>query len=290
MKVRIQVSKIRAGLIALLIAAMSTMGISPSSAAAPSLGAAATYSVLAGTYVAAAAAQPNVGKVGANAAVSIGGLSNLTGDLYAGAAVTVGAASSFTTSNPDGLSVCSGAAITVGAASTGSAQLNAVAAVTVGAASDPTLVPHAGNTGDCTGATTDFENAKAALVVAKTNINLLPATSINAQLGNVILTPGVYELAASLNLTGTLTLNAQNDSNAIFIIKTDSFISTAAGSSVVLLNGALARNVFWSTGTYFAAGAGSTLVGHVLATTYISIGAGSTVDGHLYSLTSYVTF
>ena len=56
-------------------------------------------------------------------------------------------------------------------------------------------------------------------------------------LGGQTLTAGVYCFSSSAQLTGTLTLNAQGNANAVFIFKMGSTITTASASSVVLTNG-----------------------------------------------------
>lgn len=55
-----------------------------------------------------------------------------------------------------------------------------------------------------------------------------PALSVSADLGGQTLTAGVYKSAASLGLTGTLTLDAQGDPNAVFIFQAGSTLTTDA--------------------------------------------------------------
>ena len=76
------------------------------------------------------------------------------------------------------------------------------------------------------------------------------ATPITADIGGTTLDPGVYQAAAaSIAITGTLTLDAQGDPNAVFILQAGSTLITAAKSQVILANGAQACNVFWSVGS-----------------------------------------
>ena len=56
-------------------------------------------------------------------------------------------------------------------------------------------------------------------------------------LGGLTLTPGVYCFATSAQLTGTLTLDAQGNPNALFVFKIGSTLTTASTSSVLLING-----------------------------------------------------
>jgi hypothetical protein len=77
-----------------------------------------------------------------------------------------------------------------------------------------------------------------------------PATTIPADLGGTTLDPGVYQAAAaSIAITGTVTLDAQGDPKAVFILQAGSTLITAAKSQVILANGAQACNVFWSVGS-----------------------------------------
>ena len=68
-------------------------------------------------------------------------------------------------------------------------------------------------------------------------------------LGGQTLTAGVYCFSSSAQLTGTLTLNAQGNANAVFIFKMGSTLTTASASSVVLINGGSPGNVFWQVGS-----------------------------------------
>lgn len=90
---------------------------------------------------------------------------------------------------------------------------------------------------------------------------------------------GVYHSAAAIALTGTLTLDAQGDPNAVFIIVGDAAVNTAAASSIVLANGARASRVFWVAGGAVGVGANATFAGIILAKGAITIGAQSPVDG-----------
>ena len=76
-----------------------------------------------------------------------------------------------------------------------------------------------------------------------------PTATAPADLGGCTLTPGVYKSASSLELTGTLTLDAQGDPNAVFVFQAGSTLITASASRVELVNGAQPCNVFWQVGS-----------------------------------------
>jgi len=89
-------------------------------------------------------------------------------------------------------------------------------------------------------------------------------------------------------LTGVLTLDAQDDPDAVFIVRSPGYISTAAGSSVVLVNGAKPSNIFWVTGSYFSAGADAVLAGTIMANGYVTMGAGAELEGRVFSQSGYI--
>ena len=67
-----------------------------------------------------------------------------------------------------------------------------------------------------------------------------PVSRIPTELGGSTLLPGVYDSASrTFQITGTLTLDAQGDPNAVFVFKSASTLITASNSNVSLLNGCL---------------------------------------------------
>jgi Ice-binding-like len=70
-----------------------------------------------------------------------------------------------------------------------------------------------------------------------------PPLAVPADLGGLTLTAGVYKSGSSLGLTGTLTLDAQGNPNAVFVFQAASTLITASGSSVKLINGAAMQRV-----------------------------------------------
>ncbi|MEU3465386.1 ice-binding family protein [Streptomyces sp. NPDC006733] len=97
--------------------------------------------------------------------------------------------------------------------------------------------------------------------------------------GGLTLVPGVYTASSTLNLTGTLTLDAQGDPNAVWVFQVGSGLTTASASRVVLINGAAPCNVFWQVGSSATLGTNSTFVGTILALTSISATTGASIDG-----------
>lgn len=91
-------------------------------------------------------------------------------------------------------------------------------------------------------------------------------------LANLVLAPGVYTAASgSFMITGgNLTLDAKGDANAVFVFQMASTLTVGgpgAPSSIILVNGAQAKNVFWQVGTAATinAAGGGTMVGTIIA-------------------------
>jgi subtilisin family serine protease len=132
--------------------------------------------------------------------------------------------------------------------------------------------------------------AKADLVAAYDEAaGQTPATPVVAStLGGLTLTPGVYS-GGALDLTGTLTLDAQGDSGAVFVFQAASTLITASASQVKLVNGASPCNVFWKVGSSATLGTTTSFKGSILALASITANTGATVDGRLLALTAAVT-
>jgi hypothetical protein len=143
-------------------------------------------------------------------------------------------------------------------------------------------------------ANTAFNNLSPALLPGGTD----PGAG---QLGGLTLAPGIYKAAGgSFLITGSdLTLDAGGDANAVFVFQMASTLTVGAPGaprSIILINGAQAKNVFWQVGssaTINAAG-GGTMVGTIIssaATTFSTTGnvALVTLNGRALALNASVT-
>lgn len=123
------------------------------------------------------------------------------------------------------------------------------------------------------------------------------------ELGGLTLAPGVYKSASGTFKisNGDLTLDAKGDPNATWIFQTAAGLTVGiagptGAKSVIMKNGALAKNVFWYVGsnaTINAAG-GGTMVGTIIANSGVTFStagnANQTVlNGRAISLVSSVT-
>ena len=123
------------------------------------------------------------------------------------------------------------------------------------------------------------------------------------QLGGLTLAPGTYKSAGgAFNITnGNLTLDAQGDPNAVWVFQATTSLTVgiagpAGARSVLLVNGAQAKNVYWYVGsaaTINGAG-GGVMSGTIIASAGVTFStAGNTVqtvlNGKAISLVASVT-
>ena len=123
--------------------------------------------------------------------------------------------------------------------------------------------------------------AQADLTIAYNAAAGLPMTQdlTGVNLGGLTLLPGVYKFSSSAQLTGALVLDANNDPNAEFVFQIGSTLTTAAGSSVTVINNVVVQPciVFWQVGSSATLGAGNQFQGHILALASITVGAGTAI-------------
>jgi hypothetical protein len=158
------------------------------------------------------------------------------------------------------------------------------------------------------GTATTFATATLARADALAAYNALVAKPMGTDpgagnLANLVLAPGVYTAASGSFMIqgGDLTLDAQGDANAVWVFQMATTLTVggpgaAFPQSVTLVNGALAKNVFWQVGsaaTINAAG-GGTMVGTIIAQQGAAISTNGnvalvTLNGRVLSLNASVT-
>ena len=119
-----------------------------------------------------------------------------------------------------------------------------------------------------------------------------PIVVAGGALGGLTLAPGLYKTDSSpdsMGLTGTLTLDAQGDPNAVWIFQVASTLIAESGSTVVLANGAQARNVFWQVGSSATLRTGANFSGTIIALTAITLETSATLHGRALARNAAVT-
>jgi hypothetical protein len=109
--------------------------------------------------------------------------------------------------------------------------------------------------------------------------------------GDITLHPGVTcmnSFSADVLLNGHVTLDAQGDPNAFFIIRGNLTLTVADAAQVVLANGAQACGVFWRIKTQVTIGKTVQFYGTVVAGTAITMSSGSSLVGRALAQTAGV--
>ncbi|MCW3026943.1 MAG: hypothetical protein JWN81_154 [Solirubrobacterales bacterium] len=102
--------------------------------------------------------------------------------------------------------------------------------------------------------------------------------------------PGVRTASSSLLLSsGSVTLDAQGDPDAVFVFQIGSTLITGSATTVLLVNGAQACNVFWKVGSSATLGTGTRFVGTIMASASITATTAATIHGRLLAQTGAVT-
>ncbi len=87
---------------------------------------------------------------------------------------------------------------------------------------------------------------------------------------------------------GSVILDAQGNPNAVFIFQIGSTLITGSNTTVQLINGAQACNVFWQVGSSATLGTGTRFVGTVMAAETITANTAATIHGRLLARTAAV--
>jgi type VI secretion system secreted protein VgrG len=216
---------------ALLVAAGSALfNLSAFAATSPTLGAAATYSVLAGTTV------TNTGPTTTNRRVGVSPGSAITGF-------------------------------------------------------PPGIAGGGKHAADGNAAAAQLDNTAAFLALsAAPNVACTTYAGIKDLVG-LTLVPGVY-CAGAFELSGTLTLDAQGNANAVWIFRSAATLITSAGAvaKVRFLNGiGSSCNVWWKVVSSATLKTGTEFIGNILASTSIDMNTNATLNGRVMAQTGAVT-
>jgi hypothetical protein len=129
------------------------------------------------------------------------------------------------------------------------------------------------------------------LTIAWNQMGAIPCdATLSVTMGNgQVLTPKTYCLGPASTITGTLTLDAQGNPNAIFIIKVGGALNVAATSKIILTNLAQAANVYWRIDGAVSILDNSIFKGTIVANGAIHLYGGTTLEGRALSIVGAVT-
>jgi len=145
--------------------------------------------------------------------------------------------------------------------------------------------------------TTNIDNtaamtAQADLLTAYNALfGLPPGATETGNIGGLTLPPGVYT-APSTSLaisSGNLTLDAQGDTNAVWIFQIGTTLDVTPGLQVILANGAQASNIFWQVGSSATIDTTAVMQGNILASISVTVNSGATLNGRALAINGAVT-
>jgi Ice-binding-like len=97
---------------------------------------------------------------------------------------------------------------------------------------------------------------------------------------------GVYTAATGILINTPLTLDAQGNSNALFVFQAGTTVTQAIAGQILLVNGAQANNVIWVLGTaWTSTGPGAVTVGNILSSSGVALGGG-VLNGRAFAILS----
>jgi len=146
-------------------------------------------------------------------------------------------------------------------------------------------------------------NSHLAGIAAFNTLALMPSDGVlAANLAGTTIYPGVYTNSSSVMVQGgDVTLDALGDANAVFVFQIGSTLTVggpgiAFPQSIILINGAKAKNIFWQVGTSATinAAGGGTMEGTIIAQTAltfstVAMGTPLVLNGRALSLTAGVS-
>ncbi|MFB0905168.1 MAG: ice-binding family protein [Nonlabens sp.] len=135
------------------------------------------------------------------------------------------------------------------------------------------------------------EQAAVDLQLAYDKLIAIPNTKTHADAfgGGETLTAGVYALDGAGSLAGTLTLDGQNDPDALFIFKMGGAFAVAAKAKVIFTNGVSRCNVFWVAEGAISVGSFCHMKGTLLSHNgAVNMGANGNLEGRMLSTTGAI--
>ena len=104
-----------------------------------------------------------------------------------------------------------------------------------------------------------------------------------------VFTAGAWFGAAAVTNSDTIYFDAQGNPDAVFVLNFGAAFAPAASAKNVLLNGALASNIFITAVGAISTGAASNTMGTIMCDAAITLGINSTVTGRVLAHTAALT-
>jgi hypothetical protein len=120
----------------------------------------------------------------------------------------------------------------------------------------------------------------------------LGAGAVAAQELALRIQPGVHFAAAALTITGHLVLDGLNGVGTLgdkFIFQVGSALTIVDEAKIILINGALASNVYWAVGSSATIGKNVEMVGIIMAYASITMMDGASLNGAALAKVAAVT-
>lgn len=196
--------------------------------------------------------------------------------------VDLGAASTY--------AVLSGASVGNTVSAVGAPHTTLRGSLGVKANTQPTGFPPGVVTGAVNVGNAAAVQAHADLVAAYGNVaGRTGGAALAGALAGATISPGLYTIAAAVSNTATVTLDGGGDPNAVFVFQVNGALAMAAGSHVVLINGAKPSRVFWQVNGAGAVGANADFAGTLMALDAVDVGNGSLVNGRAFARNGALT-
>jgi hypothetical protein len=160
----------------------------------------------------------------------------------------------------------------------------------VKAITEPTGFPPGVVTGTMRIGTPAATQAHDDLVAAYTEVaNRTGGAVLAGALAGMTIGPGLHTIAGAASNTTTVTLDGGGNPDAIFVFQVNGALAFAAGSRVVLTNGARASRVFWQVNGAGAVGASAEFAGSLMAMDAVAMGNGTLVNGRAFARNGALT-
>jgi hypothetical protein len=133
--------------------------------------------------------------------------------------------------------------------------------------------------------TASFDMGAAYTAAAARTATSAATTNVGAgTLTGLTLTPGVYEWGTSVNIPTDLTLSGS--ATDVWIFKVAGTLTMASAKNLILLGGAVPKNIFWQVSSAVTIGANTHFEGVVLGQTSINFGNAASINGRLLAQTA----